>query len=286
MVSEAPTRSVSTPVMVVGLVGLLALIAFGVFTVLQKKAPVAKPSILAERRAAASTESVESDPLETISWPEIALQSGRSPFVPGAPARADVTAQGPTDGPPAEMPEQPAPAEGNTGVPPVTLPGTSGAPPTLPGATGAPAGPTNQQPRGGPGTGGPPGLPVTPPTPGTMGPPPQQQQPAPQAPSRLDRTNAFFREFYPRSDESPVRPRRGGAGEIGGLTLAGTVIGSDGRPTGIVTDGETRRLVRPGQQWTVGGRTVTVVSVDRGRVVLRDERGDTIALQADGGATQ
>jgi len=273
---------VSTPVLILGGFALVALIAFGVYSVLPKKAPP-KTSILAERHPATTTESAESDPLASVSWSDIALQSDRSPFIPGVAAKSDATATSPPPGQP--TPEQP-PQGGSTGVPPAELPGPTGAPPqTLPGTTGAPPAGGGPQPRSGPGMGGPQGLPVTPPTPGTMGPPPQQQQPAPQ-PTRLDRTNAFFREFYPRSEDSPIRPRRDGAGTLGGMALAGTVIGSDGRPTGIVTDGETRRLVRPGQQWTVAGRTVTVVSVDRGRVVLRDERGETIILQADGGATQ
>lgn len=237
-----------------------------------------KAELLAGRaRGGSSAESgAESEAEKEFTWSEIVIAQGRSPFVPGSAARTD----GRT---PAEQPPPTGPQPGET-QPPTGATPPSGAPPAGGGAPPPSGGipPVTGPPTGGPfpsGTGGPtPGGPV-------LSGPPAEQAPTPPPPSRLDRTNSFFRGLYPRAEDVLQRPRRSDPSAPPDLRVTGTVVGSDGRPTAIVADGENRYFVRPGQQLNVQGRSMRVLSVDRAKVVLQDERG-AVTLQANGGAAQ
>jgi hypothetical protein len=283
---ENPPKKVSPLFLILGSVAIVALVGFVVYTMTvgakNKPKPLTaaeqekrKEELLAGRTKGGGTESgSESEAEKEFAWSEIVIPQGRSPFVPGGAAKLDgnTPAEAPPTGPqPGETPPPTGPTP-PSGAPPA---GGGSPPPSgaIPPVTGPPTGGPFPPGGGGPVPGGP-----------VVTGPPAGQAPTP-PPSRLDRTNSFFRGLYPRSEDALQRPRRSDPSPPPDLRLTGTVVGSDGRPTAIVADGEDRYFVRPGQQLNVQGRSMRVLSVDRAKVVLQDERG-AVTLQANGGAAQ
>ncbi len=295
MTEPRSTRKIPTLALVLTPLVIVVLVGLAVYMMVSKPKPAAAgaqaPSAR-ERAEAAGSESAESDEPQLIPASEwstrIAIRGGDSPFRPGQPGALQETGGGPDEmnaesveaesgaesasteeaEPPeaAEEPEEsrPVPDQGPTGRGggrrpdgQIVLP-DSGAPPVgggpLPGGTGAPS-PT----------------------------PPAEVQVVQQ--SREDRTNERMRQLFPR-DMMPGRgPERAGPVAPPELTVTGTVVGRDGGTSAVITDGASRYFVKQGQTLNLAGRNMRVLSVDRGRVVLEDERG-AMTLQANGGAAR
>jgi len=288
MTEQRSTRKVPTLVLVLLPLVIVVLVGLGVYMMVSKpKAPpAAGPS--ARERAEAASESAESEGPQLLPASEwgtrIAIRHADSPFRPGQPGALESTGEAGEDmsAESVEAQETPPESEDASETPEVEAPEPSVEPPpgrTQPGRGGG------RRPDGQivlPGPSGPPGG--VGPTPGPTGPTPPAEVEVVER-SREDRTNERMRELFPREMMPGRGPERAGPIVPPELTVTGTVVGRDGGTSAVITDGTSRYFVKQGQTLNLAGRNMRVLSVDRGRVVLEDERG-AMTLQANGGAAR
>ncbi|MBD3177674.1 MAG: hypothetical protein GF320_21080 [Armatimonadia bacterium] len=239
------------------------------------------------------TEAEESDlPERDLEPAEMQIESGQSPFRPkegGGIERPGVARPGGRTRPttPREIPDaEDAPdagegedaGDGEDGEEAAADEGEDGSQPRR--ITPAPGQPRDVPPATRPGGNGTATPPVTPPPPGTQPPGGEVEVVS----SEPDRTSDVFMKFAsPGTGGGDLaRPSRSGQQE---LQVTGTIVGADGGTTAIITDGTRPYYVRQGQQLSVQGKPMRVLSIDRGSVTLESGR-ETVTLQSIGGAGQ